>query len=156
MRRGDEEAGDEIVVARLHPRPALAAARLLPVGRERHALDVAAVRDGDDHVLAGDQILVVDAVDGIEDLAAARGVANAVFTAIISSLTMPKRRSREPQDVEVVGDLGGEAVQRLGDLVAAERGEAGQAQLENAARLFFRQAVLAVLIERVPRDRRSA
>ena len=57
---GHEQAGDEILVARRHAGAALAAAALRPVGRERHALDVAGMGHGDDHVLAGDQVLVVD------------------------------------------------------------------------------------------------
>ena len=49
------------------------------------------------------------------------------------------RRARA-QDVEIVGDLGGELVQRLGDLVAAERGQAREAQFEDGARLRLGQA----------------
>ena len=51
MRRDDKQLGDEILVARRHARAALAAAPLRPIGRERHALDVALVADRDDHVL---------------------------------------------------------------------------------------------------------
>ena len=65
--------GDEILVAGRHAGAALAAAALGPIGRERHALDVAGVRHGDDHVLAGDQVLVVDVGIPIEDLGPARG-----------------------------------------------------------------------------------
>ena len=68
MRIGDEQPRDEILVARLHAGAALAAAALRPVGRERHALDVAEMRHGDDHVLALDQVLVLDLVDLIDDL----------------------------------------------------------------------------------------
>jgi hypothetical protein len=41
MRIGHEQAGHEILVARLHPGATLAAAPLRAVGRKRHALDVA-------------------------------------------------------------------------------------------------------------------
>jgi hypothetical protein len=68
-------AGDEILVARRHAGAALAAAALRPVGGERHALDVAGVGDGDDHVLALDQVLVLDLALAVDDLGA-RGVAN--------------------------------------------------------------------------------
>jgi hypothetical protein len=50
---------DEILVLRRHAGAALAAATLRPIGGERHALDVAGMRHGDDHVLAGDEVLVV-------------------------------------------------------------------------------------------------
>ena len=70
--RGDEQPGDEILLARLHAGAALAAAPLRPVGRERHALDVAGMRDGDDHVLALDQVLVLDLAFLLDDLGAAR------------------------------------------------------------------------------------
>ena len=73
MRRGDEDLGDEILVARRHAGAAAAAAPLRAVGRERHALDVAAVRDGDDDVLALDQVLVLDLALDVDDLGAPRG-----------------------------------------------------------------------------------
>ena len=55
------------------------------------------------------------------------------------------------QDVEIIGDLRGELVQLLGDLVAAERGQALQAQFEDGARLLLGQAIGAVLLELVAR-----
>ncbi len=63
---------DEILVARLHAGAALAAAALRPIGRQRHALDVAGVRHGDDHVLALDQVLVLDLAFLLDDDGAAR------------------------------------------------------------------------------------
>ena len=94
MGRGDEQPRDEILVARLHAGAALAAAPLRPIGRQRHALDVAEVRDGDDHVLALDQVLVVDLALLIGDHGAARG-GEFVFTAASSSLTIDWMRARE-------------------------------------------------------------
>ena len=70
---GDEQAGDEILLAGLHAGAALAAAALRPVGRERHALDIAGMGDGDDHVLALDQVLVLHLAFLIDDHGAARG-----------------------------------------------------------------------------------
>ena len=72
VRRGDEDLGDEILVPRRHARAALAAAPLRAIGRERHALDVALVADGDDDVLALDQVLVLDLALHLDDLGAAR------------------------------------------------------------------------------------
>ncbi len=150
MRVGDEQAADEVLVARLHAGAALAAARLAPVGRERHALDVAAVRHGHHHVLAGDEVLVVDAVDGIEDLGAPRRAEGGLHRDHLV-LDDAEQAHARLQDVEIVGDLGGELVQGFRDLLAAERGEALQAQLEDAAGLRFGEPVLAVLVERVAR-----
>ena len=55
------------------------------------------------------------------------------------------------QDVEIVGDLGGELVELVLDLVAAERGEALQAQVEDRARLHVGEPVGAVGRELVAR-----
>ena len=54
--------GDRILVLGRHAGAALAAALLGAEGVERGALDVAAEGDGDDHLLALDQVLVLDAV----------------------------------------------------------------------------------------------
>jgi hypothetical protein len=63
---------DEILVLHRHAGAALAAAALRAIGRQRHALDVAGMGDGDDHVLAGDQVLVVHVGPPVGDLGAAR------------------------------------------------------------------------------------
>ena len=55
------------------------------------------------------------------------------------------------QDVEIVGDFDRQPVERLGDLVASERGQARKAQFEDRARLRFREADRAVGVERVAR-----
>ena len=68
----DEHLRDEILVARRHARPALAAAPLRAVGRKRHALDVALVADGDDDVLALDEVFVLDLALDVDDLGFAR------------------------------------------------------------------------------------
>ena len=72
MGRGDKQPRDEILVARLHCRAALAAAPLRAIGGKRNALDVAKVRHGNDHVLALDEILVLDAGRTIENERPAR------------------------------------------------------------------------------------
>ena len=72
VRVRDEELGDEILLARRHAGAALAAALLRPVLGERHALDVAGMADGDDHVLALDQVLVLEVEPALDDLGPAR------------------------------------------------------------------------------------
>ncbi len=49
------------------------------------------------------------------------------------------------QDVEIIGNLPAQLVQLVGNLVAAEGGEALQAQVENGARLLFGEMIGAVL-----------
>ena len=94
MRGGDEQPRDEILLAHLHAAAALAAAPLRAIGRERHALDVAEMRDGDDHVLALDQVLVLDLGLLLGDLGAARR-GELLLTAASSVLMMAWMRARE-------------------------------------------------------------
>ena len=85
-----------------------------------------------------------------------RGVANSALH--LGQLVLDDRldaRARA-QDVEIVGDLGGELVELVGDLVAAERGQALQAQVEDGARLLVGQPVGAVGDRPGGADRRSA
>ena len=65
-------AGDEILFLGRHAGAALAAAALRPVGVERHALDVAGMGDGHHHVLALDQVLVLEVGAALDDLGLAR------------------------------------------------------------------------------------
>ena len=72
VRRGDEEVVDHVLLAGPHADPALAAAPLVAVGRDRRPLDVAGVGDRDRHVLVGDQILDAELALVLDDLGAAR------------------------------------------------------------------------------------
>ena len=71
VRVRDEHALDEIVVLGGGRGPAAPAAPLRPVVGERLRLDVAAVREGDHHVLRRDQVLERDVLGDGDDLAAA-------------------------------------------------------------------------------------
>ena len=71
MGRGHEQVLDEVLVLHVHADDSDAAAPLGAVGGERQRLDVARVRDRDDHLLVGDQVLDVDVVLGRRDLRAA-------------------------------------------------------------------------------------
>jgi hypothetical protein len=145
--RGDEQPGDEILVARLHAGAALAAALLRAIGRQRHALDVAGMADGDDHVLALDQVLVLDLAGVVEIIGAARR-RELVLDRVSSSLMMPNRSARASAGCRDNRRSRRELVQLLGDFLAAERGQALQAQIEDGARLRLGQAVGAVVVER--------
>ena len=155
MRGSHEQAADKVLVAGLHPCPALAAAALRAIGRERHALDVAGVRDRDHHVLALDQVLVLDLAFLLDDDGLARG----------GELVLHRRQlflddrlhaCARAQDVEIVGDFHRELVELFRNLLAAERGQPLQAQIENGLGLLERQPRGAVGGHPVARDRRSA
>ena len=149
MRRADEQLGDEILVPRRHACAALAAAALRPIGRERHPLDIALVRDGYDHVLALDQILVLDVRLDLEDRRLARGRELLLDR---GELVLDDGNDARPrgQDGEVVGDLSADGLQLVADLVAAKRGEPRQRQRENRARLLVGELVGAVGGDLVP------
>src|SRR5262245_17926004 len=57
MRRGDEEVLDDVLFLRLHAGDALAAAALAAIRLHVRALDVTRARDGDDHLLVGQEVL---------------------------------------------------------------------------------------------------
>ena len=68
-----------------------------------------------------------------------RGVANSVLHRGELVLDDGLDAGARAQDVEIVGDLGGELVELVRDLVAAERGQALQAQIEDGLGLLVRQ-----------------
>src|SRR5467141_2749747 len=62
---------NEIFFLRLRADAPLAAARLVPVGIRRRALDVPRVADGNQHLRVGDQVFELDLIDLVDDLRAA-------------------------------------------------------------------------------------
>ena len=127
---GHEQPRHEILFAHLHAAAAFAAAPLRAIGRERHALDVALVRDSDHHVLALDQVFFLDLAGRFRDHGPAR---RGKFLLHSREFILDDRldtRART-QDIEIVGDLGGELVEFFLDFVAAERGQPLQAQIED-------------------------
>jgi len=72
VRGRDDEALDEVLRARAHADPPLAAAGLPAVGIDAGALEVAAAGDGDRDILDGDQVLQLDLAGVLDDLGAAR------------------------------------------------------------------------------------
>ena len=140
MRIGDEDAGDEILFARRHAGAAFAAAALRPIGGERHALDVALVAHGDDHVLALDQVFVLDLGIHFEDLGAPRR-AELRLDAVELVLDDGDDARARAEDGEIVGDLAAELRQLIADLVTAERGQALEPEVEDGAGLILGEAV---------------
>jgi len=80
-----------------------------------------------------------------------RGVAYCSLTASISVLTIAWMPGARTQDIEIVGDLGGELVEFVLDFVATQRGQALQAQVENRLGLLGRQPIGAVVVDLVAR-----
>jgi hypothetical protein len=147
---GDEELRHEVGVAHRHAGAALAAAALGAVGGERHALDVAGMGDRHHHVLALDQVLGLELAFLLDDLGAPRGgeVGLDLGELVLDDALHAGARA---QDRQVVLDLAAELFELRADLVAPERGEALQAQVEDGAGLLFGQAVAAVLVQPVAR-----
>ena len=118
VRRRDEEVADEVLLARPHADAALAAAPLVPVVRDRGALDVAGVADRDRHVLFGDQVLDAELAFLGEDLGAARR----------------RRTCRGPVAQLVDDDLHQQLVARRGSPAAARSASAARrARRESSA-----------------------
>ena len=139
----DEDAADEILFLRRHASTALAAAPLRAIGRQRNALDIAAMRDGDDHVLVLDQVLDVVLELLLDDLGLARRGELVADLGELRTHDLDHAFARA-EDVEIVADRRGERVQLLGDLAAFEPGQALQPQIEDGARLLVGQPVRAL------------
>ena len=81
------------------------------------------MRDGHDHVLALDQVLVLDFAFLLDDhgLAGRRelGLHGGQF-----ALDDGLHASARTQDIQIIGDLDGELVEFLGDFLAAKRSQA--------------------------------
>ena len=155
MGRGHEQPADKILVAGLHAGTALAAAALRAIGRQRHALDVAGMRDRHHHVLALDQVLVLDLVLMLDDFGLAR---RGEFRLHRGEFVLDDGldAGARAQDLEVIGDFHRELVEFLADFLAAERGQARQAQIENGLAPARTTAARCRLRRAGGADRRSA
>ena len=143
VRVDDVDLSDEVLLARAHAGAAFAAAALGAVSRDRDALYVAAVADGDDHVLALDKVLdVLLELDLLNPGAAVVGEP-LLHIEELRAQDVEKARAR-PQDVQAIGDLPADLAQLLGNLVALEPRQPVQAQIQNGARLGLGQLVAPV------------
>ena len=86
----DDELGDEVFFARLHPGAAGAAAALLAVDADRRPLEVALVADGDGDLLVGDEVFEGELGALVEDDGAA-GVA-----VLVANVDVYKRQNPSP------------------------------------------------------------
>ena len=123
----DENLGDEILFPRRHAGAALAAAALCAVGVQGDALDVARVTDGDDHVLALDQVFVVLNA-GVEFETRTPRVREPFLD--LQKLLAQQRDQRLAvgENVQIHADLRRDRRQILTDLVTLEPGQPLQSQ----------------------------
>src|SRR2546427_244609 len=130
VRRGDEQVLDEVLLARRRPDLATTAAALRPVEAHGVPLDVALVRDGDDHVLFDDEVLDGEHPHLVDDLGAPRvGVLLADRAQLLDD--DPRYLALVGQDLPIALDRALGLPVFLEDLVALEAGEALEAHVEN-------------------------
>jgi hypothetical protein len=136
----DEQALDEVVFLHRGGGLAAPAAPLRPVVGERLGLDVAAVREGDHHVLRRDQVLDRDVLGDGDDLAAPL-VGEGFLQRGELLADDPGDARRLGEDVEQVADHLDHLAVLVADLVLLQAGEALQAQLEDRLRLRVGQEI---------------
>ncbi len=117
---------------------------LRAIGRQRGALDVAAEGDGDDHVLADDQVFVFHVGVAIDDHAAAR---NGELVAHLDQFLANHGHDvgAVRQQVEEALDGFGQRGGLVADLVTAQAGQARQGQGQDGAGLLVAEADQAAL-----------
>ena len=121
---------DVVLVLHVHPDNSDAAAALLAIGRERERLDVAGLRDRDDHLLVGDQVLHRYLALGVGDVGAAFvGVGAADLGQLLLDDT--EDLGLVAEDLAQLLDPLDELGVLLLDLVRLERGEALETQVED-------------------------
>ena len=129
---------DEVLVARSTALGADAAAVLRAVFGQRGALDVAHVRDGDDHVVVGIEILGVKLLGGIDDL---RTALVAVFFLDFEQLILDDLHLQADvgEHLLEVGDGFGQLVALGGELAVFEPRQGAQAHLDDGRSLEVAQ-----------------
>ena len=110
------------------------------------------MRDGHDHLLALDQVLVFEAVPGGRDFGQARGgIGRADFLKLAAHHGVELHAVGEDRKISL--DRRSQALELVADLVAAQRGEAVEAQFEDRPHLQFGQAIGAASLIRARLDR---
>ncbi len=114
-----------------------------PVGGERNALHIARLADGDDHLLALDQVFDVGLELQLLDFGAARRAE--AFLHLDEFVAQDAEQLRAVgQRFQEVGDLVGDVLQLRADLVALQPGQAVQTQIQDGAGLLVGNAVGAL------------
>ena len=143
VRIGNEKPRHEILVTGLHPRPALAASALRTIDGQWHALDIAAMADGDDHVLALDQVFVVLVDKLVRNLRSAvvSQTSPCRFQLFENDLVDPLGRTEYGK---IVGNLFSQLACLVCQLLALHTRQALKPEFENGTGLGFRKAILPV------------
>src|SRR5690606_10589950 len=131
-----KEARNEILILCGHARTALAAAPLRAIGRERNALDIAVMADGDDHILALDKILILELAFRFRKFRAARR-RKFIFDRRQLVAHDAEHTLAGAENIEIVLDLLAKPLQLIPNFITAKRSEALQAQFKDRARLLF-------------------
>ena len=141
---------DDILFARRHARAALTSAPLRPVGRKRHALDVALQGDRHHAVLALDKVLVLNLTLDINDLGSAWRckLRLKVVELFLDDIDDAQARSKNGK---ILFDILANLLELTSNLVSPERCEAGKTQLQNGFGLLFREPVGALIRHLVAR-----
>ena len=150
----DEQVLDGVLLAGDVPDDPLAAAVLAAVRVDRLALDVAAAGDRDDDVLVGDEVLVGHlAARVVRD---ARPPLAGVLALQLDELVLDDRHHAGGigEDVLELGDELDDREVLVLDLLALERGQAGQPHVEDGLGLQLRQVEPAHEVRRGRRRRR--
>src|SRR2546425_3888777 len=125
-----------------------AAAALRPVGGGRHPLDIAAVRERNDHIFLWDQVFFVEFDGALEVQRGPAGIA--VLLLEVAEVVLDQQHDLRLvlQEVLEVGDALDDLLVLLHDLVALEAGEAAQPHIDDGLRLALRQleALLQALL----------
>ena len=152
MGRGDEHSRHGIFLLGRHTSTALAAAVLRAESAERCAFDIAVKCDGHDHVFAFDQVFVVQTIPRGGNLGNAGGrECFAHRHQLIPHHAIELHAVS--QNREVVFDKGRQLFQLVPDLVAAQRGEAVQTEIEDGLHLHFGELVGAAALFGIRLDR---
>ena len=139
VRGRDEQVLDVVVVLQVHRLHALAAALLLTVRGNGQALDVAGLRDRDDHTLLGDEVFDVEILGGIGELRSA-GSVELLLDLLQLLLDDVAHQLRIGEHAVVVRDLLAQLLQLGLDLLAFQTGQSTQAHLQDGGGLLVGQA----------------
>src|SRR5208282_886015 len=141
VRRDALEMLDEIFLGGGRANLAATAALLRAVERQRSALDIAAVRDGDELILFDDEILDRELALGFDDLSAAR-IGEFFFDFVELARYQLQQFLLVGQNFPVAGDQLDRLLVFVFDFLALERSKAAQREIEDRLRLQLRQPEL--------------
>ena len=137
MIRGGQKILHEIVIPGVQTGNTLAAALLLLVGRQHGTLDIAAPRQGNDHILVRNEVFNINAAQFIHEhfRAAGRSIGSLDFIGFIPQYAA--QNGGIFQNGRKIGDKALKFSVFVLKFVALQAGEALQAHVQNALGLDF-------------------